>query len=366
MGINRTRLGQAEHAQLEAAGIYIPGTTMVLDRENGDDPYRSNINLAMDAVPTLVTTSNSGIPAYLMNFMDPDILRVLTAKNKAAQIIGEVRKGSWVDATAMFPTVEQTGEVSSYGDWSNNGAAGANVNFPTRENYLFQTVAQWGELQLERAGLAKISYANEVKNAAVAVLEKFRNYTYFYGVAGLQNYGLLNDPGLSSALTPAPKVAGGAKWINAGVMNATANEVYADIQAIIVKLINQSGGNIAADSEMVVAMSPASTTALLITNSFGLNPTAMLKQAYPNLKIESAVQYGALTAQNPQGNAGGELVQVIAATVEGQQSAYAAFSEKLRTHPIIRDLSSFRQKMTAGSWGSVVRQPFAVASMLGV
>lgn len=361
--VTRTQLGAAEHAQLNAAGIFVPGVTALLDKS---DPYTSNFQMAMDAQPGLVTTSSAGIPAYLVNFMDPDILKVLTAKNKAAQIIGEVRKGTWVDVTAMFPVVEQTGEVSSYGDFNSNGSSGINLNFPQRENYLFQTVAQWGEMELERAGLAKIAYAAEVKAAGVARMEKFRNYVYFYGVSGLQNYGLLNDSALSAALTPSTKAAGGVKWINSGVMNATANEVYADVQAIINKVITQSGGNVDANSPMVLAMSPSSSQALLITNTFGLTAKAMLMQSYPNLRIETAVQYGAQTTQNPEGQAGGELVQLIATEVEGQQTAFAAFSEKLRTHPIIRDLSSFKQKMTAGAWGAVIRQPFAIGSMQGV
>jgi hypothetical protein len=73
-----------------------------------------------------------------------------------------------------------------------------------------------------------------------------------------------------------------------------------------------------------------------------------------------------VTASNPQGNAGGELVQLIATNVEGQETGYAAFSEMLRAGPVVRKLSSFEQKLSQGSWGSVLRQPFAIASMLGV
>ena len=37
------------------------------------------------------------------------------------------------------------------------------------------------------------------------MLNKFSNLTYFFGVQGLQNYGLLNDPHLNASLTPATK-----------------------------------------------------------------------------------------------------------------------------------------------------------------
>src|SRR5574337_799566 len=134
-------------------GITFPGSVDFIKPE-----WKSDFGLAMDAQPSLITTANSGIPSFLTTFVDPDILQILTAKNAAAEILGEVRKGSFVDAVAMFPVVEQTGEVSSYGDFSADGRSSANTNFPQREAYLYQTVIEYGELEMERAGLAKISW----------------------------------------------------------------------------------------------------------------------------------------------------------------------------------------------------------------
>ena len=343
------------------AGIYLPGAVDYIKPE-----WKHDFGMAMDAQPTLVTTGSSGIPAFLTTFIDPDILRVLTAKNQAANILGEVRKGSWLDITAMFPVVEQTGEVSSYGDFNTNGRAGINTNFPTREAYLYQVMVEYGELELERAGLARIGWAAELKGAAINILNKFQNLTYFYGVAGLQNYGLLNDPSLPAPIAPAIKAAGGTKWWQNNSLNATANEIYADVQAMFAQLVTQSGGNVDQASKMVLGMSPRSASALTATNQYNVNVSDLLKKNFPGLRIETAIQYGALSTANPQGSAAGELVQLIAENVEGQDTGFTAFNEKLRTHPLIRDVSSFKQKLTAGSWGSVIRQPFAIAGMIGV
>jgi hypothetical protein len=38
----------------------------------------------------------------------------------------------------------------------------------------------------------------------------------------------------------------------------------------------------------------------------------------------------------------------------------------MMAQPIVRQLSSFRQKVLGGTWGAILRQPFAVSSMLGV
>lgn len=359
----RTQLTAAQIRHLADKGLTFPGLQYLLD---GDDPWRENFAMAMDAQPTLVTTSNSGIPSYLTTFIDADILRVLTAKNEGAEIFGEQRKGSWVDVTAMFTVVEGTGEVSAYGDFNNNGRAGINTNFPQRESFLYQVITSYGELEEDRAGVAKIAWASEIKMQAIKVLDKYQNLTYFFGVAGLQNYGLLNDPSLSAPIAPSIKAAGGVKWWNGNILNATANEIYADMQSLVSLLITQSAGNINASSPMTLALSPKSALALTATNSFNVNVADLLQKNFKNLVVKDAVQYGVVSAQNTQGSAVGEVVQLIADDVEGQDTGYMAFNEKLRTHPIIRDLSSFKQKMTQGSWGAILRQPFGVAQMVGV
>jgi hypothetical protein len=330
------------------------------------DEFGADFAMAMDAQPALVTTSNSGIPAFLTTMIDPAVIKVLLSPNKAATIFGEVKKGSWLDETAMFPIVERTGEVTTYGDFAESGHAGLNTNWPQRQSYLFQVVKEYGEREMERAGLARINWAAEIDEAAAIQLMKYANLTYFFGVSGLQNYGLTNDPALSASLTPAAKTYGGNKWVNAGVIVATANEIYLDIQSIFLQLVKQSAGLIDQETQLTLAMSPQSATALTATNSFNVNVADLLKKNFPNLKIDTAMQYGATSSTNPQGIAAGEMVQMIAGSVEGQDTGYCAFNEKMRQHPIIRAMSSFKQKVTSGSWGAIIRQPFAIASMVGV
>ena len=361
--MQRNILNSAEIAALSQAGINLAGARIVMDDR---DPWKGNLALAMDAQPTLISTVNSGIPSFLTTVVDPNLLRILTSPNKGAKILGEERKGSWTDVTALFPVVEQTGEVSSYGDFNNNGRAGINTNFPQRESYFYQAVIEYGDLELERAGLAKIQYASEVKDAAANILQKYQNLTYFYGVAGLQNYGILNDPSLSAPMAPAVKAAGGVKWMVGNVLNATPNEVYNDVVGLFAQLVAQSGGLVDQSTKMVLGLSPKSEVALTSTNQYNVNVGDLLKKNFPNIRIESAVQYGAQSAQNPQGSAAGEVVQLIAEEVEGQNTGYCSFPERLRTFPIVRQLSSFQQKMMQGTWGAIWRQPFACSQMLGV
>jgi hypothetical protein len=340
-------------------GIYFPEGAML-----AEDGWLDNIDLAMDAQPTLVTAPSGGIPALLMTVVDPTLLKVLTAKNKAVDIFPEVRKGDWTDDVVMFPVIEYTGEVSTYGDYNNSGRVNANPNFPQRESYLYQTVVEYGDRELDRAGKAKIGWASEVRNSAATVLTKFQNLTYFKGVAGLQNYGIQTDPALSAPIAPAPKAWGGLSWFNGAYIAASPNEIYLDIEALFTQLVSQSGGN--AEDELILALSPKSKSALTATNSFNTKVRELITENFPKIKIVDAVQYGILSTQNPQGIAAGELIQLIATDVENQDTGWCAFNEKMRAHPVIRGLSSLQQKMTQGTLGAVIRQPFAIAQMLGI
>lgn len=350
-----------DSVQFQRLGVITPDV-----RAYATDEVKSNF-LAMDAQPALQTAPNAGIPSWLTTFIDPAIYEILFAPTQAAEVIGEERKGDWTTQTAMFSTVEHTVETSSYGDFNENGRAGANTNWPQRQSYLFQVMMEYGDLEIARAGLARINWISELDAAAADGLNRFSNLTYFFGVAGLENYGLLNDPGLGAPLVPATKAAGGTSWFTPdGHVNATANEVYDDIVAIFQQLVAQNAGNVDKNSALVLAMSPGSEVALTFTNSFNVNVEDLLKKNFKNLRVVTAVQYGEMTADNPQGVAAGNMVQMIAEKIKGQKTGYCAFNEKLRAHPIVRAVSSFKQKKTAGTFGAIIRMPVGFASMVGV
>src|ERR1019366_5180539 len=110
--------------------------------------------------------------------------------------------------------------------------------------------------------------------------------------------------------------------------------------------------------KLVIAMSPASSAALTATNSFNVNVMDLLKKNFPNIRFETAMQYANTLA--------GNVVQMICETIEAQETGMCAFTEKMRAHAIIRETSSFKQKKSQGTWGAIIFQPFAIATMVGV
>ena len=350
--------------QLEAVarkfGIEFMGVDAQLQRTEKE---RGGL-LAMDAQPELVTISNSGIPAFLSTYIDPKVIDILVKPLKATEIVGEeTKKGDWTMETSMFPIVESTGMVSSYGDYAESGIAGANVNWVQRQSYTYQVITQWGERELEKMGLARIDWANRQRTASVLTLNLFQNKSYFFGVDGLANYGLLNDPSLSAPISPIAVTGESGATLVTWEQKATdpngAIWVYNDIKALYGQLVSQANGLVELDmaSPMTLAMSPESQVYLTLTNQYNVNVQDMLKKNFPKMKIETAPEYQL---------ASGNFVQLIADEMEGQRTATTAFTEKLRSHPIKIELSSFKQKQSQGTWGTIIFRPFLVAGLLGV
>lgn len=310
----------------------------------GQNVKIGNRAMAMDAQQHMITQSSAGIPAWLANYADPETIRVLLTPMKAAEVFGEEKKGDWTTKTASFSVIESTGMVASYGDYSNNGNAGVNLNFVYRQSFLYQVITNYGELEAESAGLANVNMASELDTASILTLNKFQNKTYLFGVAGMQNYGILNDPSL-----PAPILAT-AQWAT-----LDGAGVYADIARLFAQLIKQTGGIVDRSTKMTLLMSPMMSVALTKTNEYNVNVTDQLTKNFPNLTIEVIPEYS---------TPAGEVLQLIVDEVDGQKTVTGAYNEKLRQHAIVRDLSSFKQKKSQGTWGAIVKRPNFIAQMI--
>lgn len=299
--------------------------------------------LAMDAQPGLTTVGNSGIPAWMLNYVDPQLIEIILQPTKAAEVFGEMKKGDWTTETATFMTVEPTGEVSSYGDYNNNGVSGVNVNFPQRQSYHYQVFTRWGEREVARAGEAKIDYVARVNEASVNALNRFQNKTYLFGVKGLQNYGVLNDPSLPAS-TAAAKT-----WAN-----STGEEVYESIRKLFQTLLKQTGGKIDMNTPLLLVCSPTASVDLTKTNQYNVNVIDQLKKNFPNLRVETIPEYSATS---------GETVQLIVEELDGQRTLDCAFTEKMRAHNMVLEASSIKQKKSQGTWGTIIYRPFCIATM---
>lgn len=337
-----------EFEELKQYGVVFDGYSKAIDKNN----------MAMDAA--LQTTSNAGVPVALTTYFDPVIIDILTAPLRARRIATERKMGDWTTQYAQFNVAEQTGFTQAYDDYADNGVSDINANFPMRENYVFETVISYGDKEVEVAGKAKLDLISRKQQSAANTLDMAANDIYFNGVSGLANYGLLNEPSLPTALTPA-NVGTVADPVTEWA-DKTAIQIYNDILAMISDMTSRSKGLIDATSSMRMVVSPAINAQLLKPSEL-MNTTVLefVKRSIPNLEIVIA----------PQMDTGaGELVQIWAdvVSVDGNSNKVAelAYSEKIRAGRVVPGLSHFKQKFTAGVYGAVIYQPYAVAQMLGV
>jgi hypothetical protein len=343
----------SESAWLEqACGIINPYAVDFLPPE-----FKRNFQLAMDAQPTLVTNPNAGVPSWFTQYVDPEVIRVLQTPNLGAQILGEEKMGDWTLETAWFQMVENTGVTSSYGDFNDNAVSNVNTQWEERQSYLFQTHIEYGDLEVERAGLARLNLVAEKNRSAAMTLEKFRDYTYHFGVQGLANYGVLNDPSLSAPLTPTTKAYGGVKWVNNNQVVAAAQEIYADFQSLYNSLTSTTFGYIDMNTKFKLISPNSVNSALTAVNQFGITVRAFIKESFPSVEYISDPRYA---------TAAGNVIQLIADDFDGSKTGVCAFNEKMRDHRLIPATSSYRQKKTAGTWGAVIKRPLAIAQIIGV
>jgi hypothetical protein len=117
------------------------------------------------------------------------------------------------------------------------------------------------------------------------------------------------------------------------------------------------GGNLTRNDELVLALSPEKEAALSNVSPFNVPTRTTLMENFPGLRIEPVPEYD---------TAAGQVMQLIVPQWDGQQTVWTAFTEKMRAHPVVQELSAWSQKFSGGTWGSIIRRPIAVKQMLGI
>lgn len=333
--------------QMNELGFIFPGARAWIDGDRGA--------LARDAA--LVTTPNTTVPAEFTTFIEPQVIEILTAPRRAREIFGEEKKGDWTTSAMKWPVSELTGRTQAYSDDANGVTSGVNFEWLTRMQYVFQTAITYGDYEVALSSAAKINLAASKQRAAATAIDIDQNSFYLLGVAGREIYGILNDPNLPDAIVAASVTpAGGTattKWAD-----KTTAQIYDDILALYAQLAAQSKGLIDQNTPLKLCLSPEMSVRLGAATDFNVSVLDMIRKYFAKIDIVTLPELHSLTA--------GETVFMIAPEVAGQKSGVLAFGEKIRAGRVIADMSSFRQKWIGTTYGGIVLQPFAFASMTGV
>lgn len=331
--------------QAAAFGFVFPGARMWASREN-------MARIAQDAA--LITTPNTTVPAEFLAYIDPMVIEILTAPRRAREIFSEEKKGDWTTPYAKWRMDEITGSTQPYSDYANGTTSGVNSEWQTRPQYVFQTSITYGDLEVAMSSAVKVNLAASKQRAAARVIDIDQNRFYLLGVAGREIYGILNDPNLPASIPAGATGTGGStKWAD-----KTTTQIYNDILALFAQLTEQTQGLIDRDTPLKLCLSPEMSVRLGAATDFNVSVLDMLKKYFSRLDIVVLPELHSATA--------GETVLLVAPEVAGQKTGLLAFGEKIRAGRIVPDMSSFRQKFIGSTYGGIVLQPYAFASMTGM
>lgn len=336
--------------ELREYGFELNAKAWTTDYKNG--AFDSALPPAYPIIPSvgLQTNPNVALPSSLLEYISPDVVEILTAKQAATEIFSEEKTGEWTTPFYRWRTTEYTGGTGPYSDFANNVSSGVNNQWNLRAQYLFQTNIEYGDFEAEINSAAKINFVADKQNAAARAIAIDSNRFYLLGVEGREIYGILNDPNLPDAFPPVSD-AGKIAW-----EDKTTVQRYNDMLASYGRVAKNSGGLVNNRSNVVFLMSPSQAVQLGGATDFNVSVQDMLNKYFTNVEIITVPELE---------TEGGNVMICLVREVMGQRTATLNFGLKLRQGRLVPDESSFRQKFMASTYGGCVRIPFAFDITIG-
>lgn len=310
----------------------------------------------MDAAVTGVTTPTITTPIQFLQHWLPDFIEVVTAAKELDAIVGRTIAGNWHDESIVQGILERTGQAVPYGDHTNIPLASWNTNYETRDIVRFEEGIQVGVLEEARAGAMNISSQNEKRAAAAESLAiELNNIGFFgYNAGNNRTYGFLNDPNLPNYTTVATG-DGGTTWAT-----KTYAEIVADIRTAFAALRVKSGNLFKPERDRAVLALPVSVMEYLnVENEFGKSVYDFIRQNYPNVRIESAVQLDGA-------NGGQNVFYLMAENIAGKPVMHQYVQDIFRLIGVEKKAKVFLEDYSNATAGIMVTQPIGIVRYTGV
>ena len=319
--------------------------------------------LAMDNLEPSVTSPSIATPIQFLQTWLPGFVEIMTAPRKIDDLVGITTAGDWQNEQVVQGVLERTGTATPYGDLTNVPLSSWNTNFETRTIVRFEEGMRVGRLEEARASAIRVDSAAEKRASAALSLEIERNKVGFYGFndGDGKTYGFLNDPGLPAYVGVAATGTGNTTpWVN-----KTFLQIQADLLEAIQTLRTQSKDLI--DPRKVpitLAVATGSVDYLSTTADFGISVTAWLKEAYPNIRVESAPQLDAAE--------GGDNVfylyaeQVPESGSDDGRTFMQVVPAKFMVLGVAQQAKGYEEDYTNATAGVFCKRPYAVVRRSGI
>ena len=313
----------------------------------------------MDAAVANITTPSVTTPIQFLQYWIPEIIEVVTAAREADAIMGIDFVGNWHDESIVQTVLERTGQAVPYGDHTNIPLSSWNTNFETRDIVRFEEGIQVGVLEEARAGAMNINSQAEKRAAAAESLDIERNNIAFFGYNEGNNktYGFLNDPNLPAYVSVASNGAGtpSTKW-----KDKTYAQITSDIRTAFAALRVQTGNLFKPERDRAkLALAVSVMEYLHVENDYGKSVYDFIKQNYPNVTIESAVQLDGA-------NGGADVMYLFAETLNGKTVLKQLGVDRFRLIGAEKKAKVFLEDYSNATAGVLVTQPLGVVRYTGL
>ena len=358
-------LHAGKHYAMDQVDALLPMIGMGFSRGAFDRMYDAFCaGFAMDNFQSSLTSASVPTPLQFLQNWLPGFVAMLTASRKIDDLIGMTVIGSWGDEQIVQQTLELTGSPVPYGDLGVVPLADWNPNYVQRNLVRFEQGMRVGRLEEYRAAAVKIDSAGQKRASCGMQLEIQRNAIGFYGYNSGNNltYGFLTDPNLLAYVTVATGGTSGSKLWSL----KTFLEKQADIITAMQTLRNQSADTIDPQKTPLVLACPTNSVDYLRqTNDFGISIMSWLKDAYPNVRVESAPQLN-------NANGGANVFYLFAESVNDGLSTddgrvfLQAVPSKFQLLGTAQQSKGYEEDYSNATAGVIAKRPYAVYRATGI
>jgi hypothetical protein len=272
-----------------------------------------------------------------------------------------------------IPTLQQSGSVEIYNDFSATGNTSINTNWVNRNFMYFQQSLTWGDTQAQQYGLAKIDYVSQLRDAMMMTLSQFQNdfgfqgATEILGVANelIQTYGIFTEPNLPAAISlPALGFIPGTNIPTAQWSGTSFAGVLLHIKLLVNDVITKTFGQVTLDHKFTLVIPPSASIGLIQQTDFGITVSEQLRKEFPNMEVVTCPNFESQFVTD--GSTPTTAVMLLADAPDGSKPFKELFVTKLQNHRAVPMASSVSEKISYILGGVVLDYPAFVSWGYGV
>lgn len=306
---------------------------------------------------------SNGVLEYFTTVFNNKLIKQILQTTPSTLMTESWQQGMFGTTDVFVPTISYAGGSKQYDDLSGAGESSVNIAWVPRQTVTLQRTIAYGDLTQAQMAMAKIPYVEQMREGLASLTNLDINAINFKGFAGLNVFGLLNDPSLNPTIVSPDSIGtpSSSLWYY-----KTYDEIIHDIQSMFNSIIQISGGQASYDDvECILGLPPACMVSLTKQNSLGtMTVRGYLDQVFPKMKIVQVQNYQG--TGSPIGSSTPNYAQLIFKQLNGQDVAYNVFSTLWNSHGVVRLISSYAEKISYVVSGSFLALPLGVATISGI